>query len=227
MTWAIVETLIRISTAAAVVIAVIKFSRDAGMMQERLQKLLTEAVETVKRLELLVEGNPKEHVDQLKRDGVLGRMKDLEHKEKSRVNAEAIDDDLQKQAFAQVWKWIRAILRGMGVPSDISKTDRLEREIKKRFIEAKYVVDRLGAGVEMQEHPQHSQHTQSHDRPSSPYPEHRYPSDRLPTGPHQSLRLPPVDYPERHSPIERVPRPKQVGSNIPREDPDSDEEDNR
>lgn len=193
---ALIEMIVRISTAAAVVLAVLKFSRDSGMVQKR----ITDAIETAERVGTLVEGNPKEHADQQKRDGVLGRLKDVEHREKSAQNAaKLLGDEIE-----QLWKRFRAVLRGMGVPSDISNNDKLERAIKKKIAETRYPIDRLGAGLAMQEHP---------------------------TGPHQivtshsSLRLPSGDRAsspdDRYSPpVERVPRPYQPP--IPRRDDDED-----
>jgi hypothetical protein len=158
-----------------------------------------ELLKTVDRLENLVEGDTKEHVDQKKRDGVIGRLKDIEHRETSASNAAKLQAELDREAEEKIWRRIRAILRGLGVPSDLSKDDKLEKELKKRIAETRYPVDRLGAGIAMVD-------------------------ERPVTGPHGVLRLPTGEAPERdswhgeparHSPIERVPRPY-----IPREDDD-------
>lgn len=135
-----------------------------------------EAIATSKRVGLLVEGDKTKHGDPKLRDGLLGRVESLE--EDKTHEAEA--DRKRVSTIDKVWRRVRAILRGLGVPSDISDDLRVEREVEKRIKGARYQVDRLGAGLAL--------------------------TDRDPTGPHPVVRLT-EQHDDRHSPIERVPRP--------------------
>jgi hypothetical protein len=176
-------------TLLALLGAVIQAIRGA-----RRSKTLTDDIETGARVGTLVEGDKKEHHDQKKRDGLLGRMgkveakvaeheavaaraeagerlareantrldalmKTLEAEHTKLANAwaahESHHDTLEerKAQFVEalikreklVWRRIRAILRGMNVPSDISDDLRLEEVIKERFSGSGVSVDHVAA----------------------------------------------------------------------------------
>lgn len=174
-----IKIIVQAGSAGVMVIAVLKFTRET--------KKYTDAVETIERVAPLVEGNPKEHQDQQKRDGLLGRLRDVEHREKTAKNlAELQDSDIEK-----LWKRVRAILRGMGVPSDVSDDGRVEREVKRRLSESEYKVDRLAAGLAMVEQRGHEQ--------------------REPTGPHHIVR---VDMEGRA--VDQHGRPIEIAERVPR-----------
>jgi hypothetical protein len=142
------------------------------------------AMTTALRIGPLVEGNTEEHNNDQIRKGLIGRVKDLEasvvKKDELIANQTDVIEDLAGK--------LRAVLRGLGLPSDISDNVRLEKEIKKRASETRYPIDHLGARLEMTGERQ-SDH--GHER----------------TGPHPQLveRVPRPDPPRRPALMPRRP----------------------
>jgi hypothetical protein len=78
-------------------------------------KAYLEDLATARRTGTLVEGDPKEHNDARKRAGLLGRTLELEDVAGA-----------QTRAHERLWRLVRALLRGLGLPSDLSDADELE-----------------------------------------------------------------------------------------------------
>lgn len=85
----------------------------------RQSKRWTDGLDAIERIAPLVEGDPKEHKDNAKRYGLLGRVTFLED------NASASANKLQTVARRLI-----AVLRGMNVPSDLSDDHETEKLVK-------------------------------------------------------------------------------------------------
>lgn len=72
-------------------------------------------LETIERVGPAVEGDPTEHEDNAKRHGALGRLTTLEG------------------VTFPLARMLRAVLRGMNVPSDLSDPVKLEAAVKERL----------------------------------------------------------------------------------------------
>lgn len=81
-----------------------------------------EALKTIERVGPAVEGDPREHENNTKRHGVLGRLTIVEG------------------VATPIARKLTAVLRGMGVPSDLSDPVKLEAAVKERM--------RAGGGVD-------------------------------------------------------------------------------
>lgn len=93
----------------------------------RQSKRYEDAVIVIERVGPAVEGDPTEHADNAKRHGLMGRTTVME----------GITKPLARK--------LTAVLRGMGVPSDLSDDHKLEAAVKERFRAADVSVDRLAA----------------------------------------------------------------------------------
>jgi hypothetical protein len=199
--WKLVATVVLSTIPSGITVtALLKWNKQVHETAEAIEtarklglilKDIVEAIEAGKRVSLLVEGNPKEHTEQKKRDGLLGRVKDIEHRELSTKNAQLLQDG----TIEEVWKRVRAILRGLGVPSDISDNVRVEREVHNRVSETSVKVDKLAAKLVMAEQGVAQSAAAPRDRPRhvSPgnnaayLPEKMTPSaERVPRPPHSS-----------------------------------------
>ncbi len=175
--------------AATVVLSTIPSAITTGTLwkfRQEIQKFV-EGIDTANRVGPLVEGNTKEHKDEQVRKGLIGRVKDLEAELARRL---ALIDALNTVIEGLSGK-LRAVLRGLGLPSDISDNGDLEKAIKAKAKEARYPIDRLAAQLEM-----------SGDRGDRP-------SDHERTGPHQSIeRVPrPDPHPQPRRPALQGRRP--------------------
>ncbi len=95
-------------------------------------KTFDEALENVERLTLLVDGDVKETESELKRNGLVGRLLILEGAIKGLAKNSAM---------------VRSILRGMGIPSDLSDDRELQALVKERISQTR--IDHTAARLEL------------------------------------------------------------------------------
>ncbi len=90
----------------------------------RQSRTLTDALDDIDRLTRLVEGDTREYADERKRMGIVGRVLGIEGLESANANG-----------LARVNNFMRAILRGLGIPSDLSDAKSLEKAVRDRAID--------------------------------------------------------------------------------------------
>lgn len=220
-----IKLIAQVGSAGIVLIGVLKFAHDS--------KRVTDAITAVERTTPRLEGDTTSD-DEKTRKGLLGRVSDLEKdNQELRELVEKMEGQIAgsqvsvQTAFDKVWRRVRAILRGMGVSSDISDDVRLEREIKKRVAEPHVKVDALAASIAIVDQTGPHQAVQYPQHPQLQQPQQpQQPSSRIPTPPPMQAYRPGGHITPAHGTREqeRVPRPYQRP--IPRSDsePPSDED---